>query len=230
LLIRDGLHALEGHWGRDRFNRWLSGSSVRDNIERARDPEYFDKDPAEIGFPSLSRRVVDVTKPETVLEFFRILSRNVRRPTRLTVGGSIALILRGLLSRRTEDVDVVNEVPAELRDQHEVLHQLSSRFGLQLAHFQSHYLPSGLERRVRSFQPFDNLEVYLVDPYDVMISKLCSKRDKDLDDLRALKAHIDIEQFKARLLSAGSAFLSEARLREAAEKNWFILFGEPLPQ
>ena len=152
LLIRDGLHALEGHWGRDRFSRWLSQSPVRDNIERARDPEYFDKDPQEIGFPSLSRRVVDVTKPETVLEFFRLLSRHVRRPIRLNVGGSLALILRGLLSRRTEDVDVVNEVPPELREQHDVLHQLAAQFDLKLAHFQSHYLPKGWERRLRSFQ------------------------------------------------------------------------------
>jgi hypothetical protein len=228
LLIRDSLRALEARWGHDDFHQWLSASPYCKQIERARDPECFDKDPAEIGFPSLARRVVDVTKPETVIEFFRVLSRHVRQPTRLNVGGSIALMLRGLLSRQTEDVDIVNEVPAELRNQHDILHQLVDRFGLQLAHFQSHYLPGGWEHRLRSFEVFNDLEVFLVDPYDVMTSKLCSKRAKDLDDLRAMKAHIDRENLKSRVVDAGKSLMVETKLREAAIENWYILFGEQL--
>ncbi|MEO6435781.1 MAG: DUF6036 family nucleotidyltransferase [Tepidisphaeraceae bacterium] len=229
LLIRDSVRALESHWGSDQFTNWLSRSPVRDRIEQSSDPNSFDHDPAEIGFPSLTRRVVDATKPEIILEFFRTLSSHVRQPTRLIVGGSISLMLNGLLSRRTEDVDVVDEVPAELRRQHEALEQLATRFGLQLAHFQSHYLPSGWERRIHSFQIFDQLDVHLVDPYDVLVSKLCSRRAKDLDDFRALKPHLDRNLLTARLTEAGAALLAEVPLREAAKQNWYVLFGDELP-
>ena len=205
LLIRDSLVALQIHWGPVRFTRWLTGSVFREAIERASDPKNFDPDP-EIGFPSLTRRVVDVTKPQTLIEFFRTLSRHIRQPTQLIVGGSVALMLSGLLSRQTDDVDVVNEIPAELRAKHDVLEQLVERFGLKLAHFQSHYLPRGWQRRHRSFQVFGELDVRLVDLYDVMLSKLASSRDKDLDDLRAINPQIDRERFKTRVIDAGESF------------------------
>ena len=176
LLLRDSLAALERHWGRERFNQWLERCPVRDRIRRACAPECFDDDPNEIGFPSLSSRVMDPTRPETVLEFFKVLSLHVRTPTQLTLGRSLALILRGLLSRRTEDADVVNEVPAALRNQHDALNDLASRFGIQLTHFQSHYLPDSWDKRVQLWESFDNLDVYLLDPFDIVFSKLCSKR------------------------------------------------------
>jgi hypothetical protein len=228
LLIRDSLAALESHWGFERFHQWLTLSPVHGEIERARDPDYFDKDPEEIGFPSISHRVMDPTTPEAVLEFFRQLSRRVRKPTVLNVGGSLALILRGLLSRNTEDADVVNEVPAELRNQHDLLHQLAHDFGLQLTHFQSHYLPTRWERRTELFRSFGELDIYLVDAYDVMISKLCSKRSKDLNDLRAMKPQMDKAILVARLKDA-AALLAEERLRTPAKDNWYVLFGEDLP-
>src|SRR5947207_3409460 len=101
LLIRDSLIALQIHWGPAQFGRWLGGSAFREGIERASDPKSFDPDPQEIGFPSVARRIVDVTKPQTLIEFFRALSRHIRQPTQLIVGGSVALMLSGLLSRQT---------------------------------------------------------------------------------------------------------------------------------
>ncbi len=172
---------------------------------------------------------MDITKTETILEFFRALSRHVLRPTRLIVGGSVALMLAGLLTRHTEDIDVVNELPPELRNQHEALAELAARFGLQLAHFQSHYLPAGWERRIHAFGQFDRLDVHLVDAYDVTVSKLCSKRAKDLDDLRTLKPALDREVLKDRLTGEGASLLAEQRLRDAAVQNWYVLTGEQLP-
>jgi hypothetical protein len=229
LLIRDSLSALQSQWGKNRFERWLFASSVHEKIERARDPRYFDSDPAEVGFPSLPYRVMEPTTPQVIAQFFRELSRLVRRPTQLTVGGSLALILRGLLSRRTEDADVVNEVPSDLRDQHDALHDLLRRFGLQLTHFQSHYLPQGWEKRIQLFQSFGDLDVYLVDAYDVMVSKLCSKRAKDLDDLRAMESQFDRNLLADRLKDSAATLLAEQPLCEAATHNWYILFGEDLP-
>ena len=158
-------------------------------------------------------------------ELGSLLTRSVR----LNVGGSVALILPGLISRKTEDIDVVDEVPAEVRTLHGQLAGLRNRYGLALAHFQSHYLPAGWEQRVHSIAPFGHLQVSLVDVYDVFLSKLFSQREKDRDDLRMLAPQLDKEILVRRLRDTTAALRAEDRLREGAEKNWFILYGEELP-
>lgn len=229
LLVRDSLRALTARWGDERLRLWLNSSPRRIEIERARDPAFFDPDPAEIGFPSLERRVVNAITPETINRFFRDLSLRVSRPTRLVIGGSIPLMLAGHLARHTEDVDVVDELPAELRGQHDVLNELSDRYGLRLAHFQSHYLPSGWEARLRSFAVFEKLEVFLVDPYDIFVGKLFSNRAKDRQDLNDLTSGLDRSVIVGRLRESTASFRSDARLLDAAKQNWFVLFGEQLP-
>ena len=129
---------------------------------------------------------MEKTDPETIRQLLRELGTLASRPTRIDVGGSGALILLGNLSRSTDDIDIVDEVPPELRAQHDAMEQLASRYGLRLAHFQSHYLPAGWIDRVRSLGRFGNLEVFLVDPLDIFVGKLFSAREEDRDDLRAL--------------------------------------------
>src|SRR5947209_617355 len=90
----------------------------------------------------------------------------------------------GYLSRPTEDIDVVDEVPKELREQHALLSELKDRYGLELAHFQQHYLPMRWQDRLHYFDTFGELTVYLVDVYDVALSKLFSIRTKGFDDLK----------------------------------------------
>ncbi len=172
LLIRDGLRALETHWGSEQFQTWLLHSPQGADIERACSPEFLDSDPHEIGFPSLEKRVVDAIKPEAIERFLRELSLGITRPTRLMIGGSISLIIAGHLTRNTEDVDVVDEVPVELRTQYKFLADLSDLHHLYLAHFQSHYLPHHWEERIGSFGTFGHLQVFLVDPYDIFTGKL----------------------------------------------------------
>lgn len=230
LLIRDGLRALESHWGYDRFQTWLAGSPARLQIETACKPETFDPDPEEIGFPSLKRRVVDAVKPEVIERFLRDLSLRISQPTHLMIGGSIPLILAGYLTRNTEDVDVVDEVPAELRAQHQLLDELTGVYKLKLAHFQSHYLPSGWDKRLRSLAGFGKLQVFLVDPYDIFVGKLFSVRMKDRADLNALTSQLDHQTIRRRLRETTTALRSDPRLLDAAKQNWFVLFGEDLPE
>ena len=224
LLVRDSLRALESHWGAPRFGHWLADGRqllriIGDSVASCDDH----------AFPSLQRRIVDATKPETVMRLLRDLSAEVTTPTRMLIGGSIALILRGYLARHTEDLDVVDEVPAELRVRHDLLNDLEHRYGLRLAHFQSHYLPTGWEQRVGSVGAFGKLQVFAVDPYDVFVGKLFSSRTKDRDDLQAVASQLDRDTLVRRVRDTTAAFRGEAKLREAAEKNWFVLFGEPLP-
>ena len=175
---------------------------------------------------------MDKTDPEKVQQLLRELGSRIhlRHRLRLAIGGSIALILPGYLERSTTDIDVVNELPAEIRSQHALLEDLRKRYGLELAHFQSHYLPSGWDNRLHYLDAYGDLQVYLVDVYDVFLSKLFSVRTKDLDDLRMLLPQLDKEILTRRLKETTASMLAAEGLRKRAEQNWYILYGESLPQ
>ena len=106
---------------------------------------------------------------------------------------------------------------------------LAARYGLNLTHFQRHYLPSGWEHRLHYHDTYGELQVYLVDVYDVFLSKLFSQRDKDRADLRLLLPSLERETIVRRLREHCAGLLAEERLRQAAEHNWYILTGETLP-
>jgi len=225
LLIRDSVKALQHYWGNERVESWLKGSPIGDEIVSiCRGPWDDDR-----GFPFLMEQVMEPTRPETIQEFLQGVSTLVHRPTRIAVGGSIALILPGYLTRETQDLDVVDEVPQEIRSQHQKLAELEQRYRLQIAHFQQHYLPMRWQDRLHYLATFGDLTVYLVDAYDVFLSKLFSIRTKDGDDLRALKPHLDKATLARLLLDTCGSMLVAESLRERAVKNWYILYGEPLP-
>jgi hypothetical protein len=182
LLVSDSVATLERHWGRSAFGRWLRESPVGRRIETIRH-EHFE----EVGFPSLERRIKNGTGPELVKTFLRDLGSQLSEPVRLEAGGSMALILTGYLSRGTEAVDVVDEVPKQVRRlSAQTVNTLAKCYGLKLAHLQSHYLPDDWRARRHSFEELDRLRVHLVDAYDEFLSKLFSGRKKDCDDLLVL--------------------------------------------
>jgi Nucleotidyltransferase of unknown function (DUF6036) len=224
LLIHDGAEALRHYWGAARFEHWLAGCMERERLEKV-----FREDFERPGFPSIRRRLMEKTDAEDVRQYFRKLGLQLHRPVRVNVGGSVALILKGFLSRQTEDIDVVDEVPAEIRSQHRLLDELEADFGLHLAHFQSHYLPRGWDRRVHSMEPFGQLQVYLVDVYDVFLSKLFSARSKDQDDLRMLIPQLDKEVLVQKLKDTTVSWQAAPDLLKHAQTNWYILYGEALP-
>jgi hypothetical protein len=226
LLIRDGLRALAARWGQDRLDRWVAASPTGPRLDEFR---RSDPDLGPAGFPSLIRRMMDSTKSQTILQFLRDLGSRIDRPARLEIGGSTALILRDLLDKHTDAIDVVDGFPPALVGRHALLEDLLQRYGLRLAHFQSHFLPVGWENRLRSLGRFDSLEVFLVDACDVLLSILFSPREKDLDDLRAALRIVDKAELETRLKQSAGPFLAEPRVVEHARRNWHVLFGEPLP-
>lgn len=149
----------------------------------------------------------------------------MRLSTEVVIGGSSALILNALLSRATEDINLVDEVPEALRELHEWRAKAQVRYGLYLAHFQSHYLPDGWSSRLTSLGSYGKLKVFLVDPIDIFVGKLFSRRDKDLDDLRTLCEVLSRDLIDARLSSARSLAADE-ELRAQAVQNYYIVFGQ----
>lgn len=224
LLIRDGVDALKSHWGKQRLDHWLTNTPARTKIEQIHSEDF-----QEVGFPSLSDRLMDKTDPETVKQYFRELSLHVHKPLRIDVGGSIALIVPEILVRSTEDIDIVDEVPADLRNQFQLLADLKKRYGLELGHVQSHYLPSGWSNRLHYHDKYGNLTIYFVDQYDVFLGKTTSIRTKDRDDLRRLAPKLDKVLLVQRLKDTMQSTFASEELRKRAEQNWFVIFGEPLP-
>ncbi len=149
LLIRDSTKALEHYWGPKRLKEWLGCSPVRAKIETIQH-----EDLGEPGFPLLKEQLMDRTEPETVKEFLRELGSRINESVTLNVGGAIALILTGYLSRATTDLDIVDEVPAAIRMHSVLLDELKKRYRLLLTQFQSHYLPSGWETRLKDLGSF----------------------------------------------------------------------------
>jgi hypothetical protein len=109
------------------------------------------------------------------------------------------------------------------------LNSLVQRYDLRLTHFQSHYLPSGWETRVRHLDRFGRLDVFIVDAMDITLGKLFSRREKDRYDLRVLATKSDRTELVERPGRDTQRFLADPQLRANAEQNWYILFGEPLP-
>ena len=75
LLIRDALHALAQHWGAAELSSWISRSPAAARLQQL---AHADLGPP--GFPSLAHRLMDTTRPDTVMQFLRELGVRVRAP------------------------------------------------------------------------------------------------------------------------------------------------------
>jgi hypothetical protein len=225
LLIRESINALRLYWGQPRLAAWIEASPARQTLREICKQEFDD----DVAFPSLRRRVMDVTRPETIRQYLVDLGKRVRRPIRIYIEGSIALILAGYLSRQTEDIDVVDEVPAEIRAQRDLLDDLKALHRLELAHFQRHYLAMGWEQRVHYYDTFDQLQVSLLDAYDVFLRKLFSARLKDRQDLKKLVPQLDKERIVQLLKDTCQSMMAAPGLCGKAEHNWSVFYGEALP-
>ncbi|MGI9014043.1 MAG: DUF6036 family nucleotidyltransferase [Phycisphaerales bacterium] len=226
LLIRDAVEAITTAECCDEEGL---GSDTLDADQQKRLASIGREHFSEVGFGSLRNRIVKTPQYDTFMMFFREVSQTLVRPCVLHVGGASSLILRGLLRRSTEDIDVVDELPQALRENQALLRRLTERYHIALTHFQSHYLPTGWESRTTLFETFGLLQVRLVDAVDLFAGKLFSRRDKDLDDLRILAGQLEKSTIITRVQTSTTALAADASLRQAAARNWYIVFGDELP-
>jgi hypothetical protein len=223
LLVRDSVDALKDYWPTNRVEAWLS----RPDAERIR--RICEEDFEKVGFPSLRKRLMEKTQPDTIRQYFESLGMTLQKKIHIDIAGAVSLILPGYVHRSTADIDIVGEVPEPIRTQYRLLDDLERRYGLHLGHVQTHYFPKGWSERVHAFGIFSRLEVSLVDVYDVFLSKVFSSRNKDKDDLTVLKPQIDKEVLVDRFENSCGDFLPAVRLKEIATENWRVLFSEALP-
>jgi len=223
LLVRDSAVALRAYWGSRQFSQWLSASPVGMQVR-----EILKEDLGEPGYSTIRRRLVDRIDSTQLSQIFDLLGRDIHDQIEIHIAGSVPTLIKGLTARPTDDVDLVDEVPVEIRRQRAVLRKIETEFGLKLGHVQSHYLPARWHNRRRWFGDFGGLRVYVLDEYDIFISKLSSKQKKHQLDLRVLALRLDRDLARRRLLADGQAFLDDPTLRPQIEENWRFIFQEPL--
>ena len=223
LLVRDSAIALRSYWGSRRFTQWLSSSPVGMQVR-----EILNEDLGEPGYSTIRRRLVDHIDSTRLSQIFELLGRAIHERIEIHIAGSVPTLIKGLTARPTDDIDLVDEVPAEIRRQRPILRKIETEFGLKLGHVQSHYLPAHWRDRRRWLGDFGGLRVYVLDEYDIFVSKLSSKQKKHQLDLRVLALRLDKELARHRLLADGRAFLDDPTLRPQIEENWRFIFQEPL--
>jgi hypothetical protein len=231
-LIGEAWMALKAGFGRDVFTRYLVShdpetmQSIVDGVFRR---PFTGHAPTEIKFPSLPRRLKFSMKSETIKRFLVELGEKLDRRVTLTLGGSAALILQGFLDKHTEDLDLADEIPAEIRDKRSTLDALSVRFGLRLAHFQTHYLPPEWASRTTEYCSCGKILLRLVDPYDIIAGKVFSASEKHRDDVRVASRQLDREKLRGRVQEYAASVWDKEQLREQARKTWELVFLEELP-
>jgi hypothetical protein len=223
LLIRDAGRALASFWGGQGFAVWLANSPVGERIKI-----ILEEDLGKPGFGNIRRRLVSNPNLADIKHVLQLIGERIHGRIDVNIAGSIPTLIAGLTARPTNDIDIVNEVPAEIREQRAVLQKIDREFGLKFGHVQSHYLPSGWESRRQFLGDFGGLRVYLVDPYDIFVSKLSSKQEKHQQDLRVMAKTLDQKTIHERLFGAGKPFLEDPYLRPQIEKNWHSVYVEPL--
>ena len=223
LLVRDAAVALRSYWGLRRFAQWLEVSPAGTQVR-----EIMEEDLGEPGYSTIRRRLVDSIDSTQLGQIFELLGRGIHGQVEIHIAGSVPTLIKGLTARPTDDIDLVDEVPGEIRRQRDVLRKIEAEFGLRLGHVQSHYLPARWRDRRRWFGDFGGLRVYLLDEYDIFVSKLSSKKERHQLDLRVLALKLGKDTARQRLLSDGRAFLDDPKLRPQIEENWRFIFQEPL--
>ncbi len=223
LLVRDASAALRSYWGPRRFSRWVTASPVGQEIRA-----ILKENLGQPGFTAIRRRLVDSIDSPQVRQIFDLLGRGIHGPLEVHIAGSIPTLIKGLTSRPTADIRFANEVPTEIRRQRGVLRKIEEQYGLTLGHVQAHDLAANWEGRRQWLGDFGGLRVYVVDEYDIFVSKLSSKKEKHRLDLRVLALKLDRDTAKHRLLTDGRTFLDDPKQKPQIEENWRFIFQEPL--
>jgi hypothetical protein len=199
LLIRDSIDALCGFWGKTRVESWLRKSSQGPLLQA-----MWKLDLGEPGFPTLRRRVAKALRPQKILEILNESGNQWPEHSQVVIGGSVALILSEELLRDETDPDIWDEPPDALR-------------------------PTGWRDRIRHVGQFGNLDLYLMDSYDIFISMLFSVRRRDLINLRHMDDRLLKQTVEQRLIATASSLRADPQRLKSAKHNWYVLYGEPLP-
>lgn len=131
-------------------------------------------------------------------EYLEEIDGTLERPIELTIIGGAALILEYHHIRVTYDIDVLNTPDARMLssfiDQHRTLHD---KYNIPIHVIDSSFFPvtdDFLENRIEYAKgTFKHLRIFILDLYDLVLSKLDRCSSKDRDDIQWLKENFVID-------------------------------------
>lgn len=146
------------------------------------------------------------TPPEPWLSFLTELDIIAGEPTVLSCFGGFAVTQQYGLSRGTQDIDVCEVVPIEARarllDAGMRGTPLSQKYHVYLDYVGAAQPPYEYESRLIPMYlgTFSNLNLRVMDPYDIALSKLTRDNDRDFQDVLYLAQAIpfDLELLESR--------------------------------
>lgn len=119
-----------------------------------------------------------------IITFLQRLSERVTKPSEIHVLGGSALVLLGG-SRPTIDLDFVGD-DLNISEFQRMIHLVADEMGVEVepvSMIQFIPMPKESEERNIRIGQFGNLEVYVLDPYAIAISKLDRGFDSDIEDI-----------------------------------------------
>jgi len=142
---------------------------------------------------------------DDLLLLLKELGRRIPDPTRVYLFGGGAMLLLGS-PRATLDLDYIGDDLSK-DDWQLSLERLASDLKIDLEAVPLDRfipLPDGTSQRHIFFRRFDNLEVFIFDPYAIAISKIERGFDSDIDDVVFLikVGYVDLEQLGEMLARA----------------------------
>ncbi|HEY3129373.1 MAG TPA: DUF6036 family nucleotidyltransferase [Acidobacteriota bacterium] len=147
-----------------------------------------------------SRSVRNETLPSPWVDFLRELDELLPQAIELhCLGGFVVSVCYGL-PRPTADVDYIAVRPSEAYGQLDEIagreSQLAKKHKVYLQHVSIATYPENYEQRLVELFPqqFRNLRLLVLDPYDLVLSKLERNSPKDREDVANLAARIPLDR------------------------------------
>lgn len=130
--------------------------------------------------------------------FLRDLDSALPRKVTLHCIGGFALIAFYDVPRSTSDIDYIEVTPQEAANEVASIagsgSDLDKKYGLSLQSVGVADFPEGYESRLREFKlGLRNLKLWVLDPYDLVLSKVARNSPKDRDDAKHLIRQLQLE-------------------------------------
>lgn len=187
----------------------------------------------------MQSRLENVAPPEPWHSFFRELDSIATEETDLQcVGGFVVTAVYGM-PRPTADVDVLSISPAELRkellDKAEVGSALHQKHGVYLQYVGGIVsLPYDYDERLILLYSgtYEHLRIFVLDPYDLAMTKLERNQPKDRDDVRYLARTVpfDLDILRARYAELRPQLMGVKENFDANFELWLEMIEEDRQQ
>ena len=164
---------------------------------------------------------MDITQPDQIHDFLRELGKRCHTPSEIYIfGGSAVLLIGG--ARHTGDIDfTLNEANAEVI--RKTIKEVADEQGLDLEEsIPSEFmpLPFGSESRHRQISHYDQLTVYIFDPYSIALMKIDRAFKSDIQDVHFLihNGHINLNELEQHLDEVAQRYDESLKLRKNFEE------------